>query len=230
MQLNVISFDCDRTCPLHEEKKGGLYLCRFNDLFKALGISTVVHSHTALAKVDYTDIDALRKCVQGMGGIWYGQGHYSLGDTQQDGWGFRLPMAKGFHEDKNYPNQKFWYHPIVLRGDGQLAFDAYGGNWGDMKTLDQLRGKYMEETGFSQKVEEQAKLLGYAYERTSSNELVVYHPSGGKLTLAPDGKIATDGFHGGGCHNFRQELGLEAEGIVETGEACQVASAVNQGE
>lgn len=122
-----------------------------------------------------------------------------------------------------------WFHPIVLRADGTLAYDAFGGSWGDLAGLDRLREKYLEETDFSQKVEEQARLLGWAVERNAMNELVVHHPSGGSLTIAAGGQLTAQGFVGGACHQAREQLGLEVDGIVNTAEACQVPAAVNLG-
>ncbi|MFL5342753.1 MAG: hypothetical protein ACJ8F7_21685, partial [Gemmataceae bacterium] len=140
--LNQVGFDCPRTCPTFGDR-----WCRFRPLLDALG-PVRVDSHTARIKVEYTDPEALRRAVEAMGGVWYGRGHFDLFDTEQDGLGFRLPFANGWTAALN-PRQtarpgepSYWYHPIVLRDDGELAYDEYGGAWGDPAQLQLLKAEY----------------------------------------------------------------------------------------
>ena len=93
VSLPTLSFTCPRTCPAYGER-----WCRFRPLLDRLG-PVKVDSHTATIRVSYTDPEQLRIAVESMGGVWLGHGHYDLGDTQQDGYGFRLPMAGGWSLD-----------------------------------------------------------------------------------------------------------------------------------
>jgi len=188
------TFDCARTCPAHEAKTNGLYLCRFNPLFRAIGATPTVHSHTVKVKVDYTDPDALRGAVLALGWKWLGAGTHRLfsGNTA---------TGHGFH----IPN---WQHPCILQEDGTLAFDDYHGHWGNVKDLDQLKAAYLTAT-----VETAAKNLGWQYERTPQG-ITVYEPNGGILNVSNEGVCDTTNFVGTGCHDARTALGLMAEGTA----------------
>jgi len=199
------SFSCPRTCPSFERAQGGRFFCRFGPILNTLG-PAVVTSHTVTVKVEYRDPETLRAAVLAMGGIWYGWADtHSLGDTVQSGWGFRLPMANGYHE---HEGKHYWYHPLVLRPDGELAFDAYGGYWGDQSQLPLLKEEYT-----IQHTLRQAELLGWQAERTPQG-ITVYHPDGGVLTLSKEGVCETTGFVGAGCHEARLSLGLAAFGEI----------------
>lgn len=222
LPLQTMPFDCDRTCPDFERRVDGHFWCRFRPLLDRLG-PVKVHSHTALLKVEYTDPDALKIAVERMGGLWYGfDAKHDLFDTKQTGWGFRLPMAEGLH--KTADGRRFWYHPLVLRADGQLAYDSYGGEWGDVSQLETLKSEY----AFAM-TEKAALDLGWLTERVDGR-LVVHHPSGGTLSVSADGKLETQGFVGGACHQAREALGLPVEegSIVGTAEGCQVPAIIEQ--
>lgn len=213
--LNIIPFDCSRTCPQAGEKA-----CRFSSIFSLLG-PWVVNSHTVTVKVEYKDIDMLRRAVLAVGGIWYGQGKHDLLDTIQEGYGFRLPMERGVNVDQS--GKSYWYHPIVLRGDGQLAYDDYGGAWGDKAQLDRLQVSYTVSV-----CEQAAMNQGWQCERINGGvELLVYHPSGGTMTVTQDGKIDAAGFVGHGCHDAIQSLGLPILESQIKPEYSQVAAEVH---
>lgn len=221
--LNTIPFDCPRTCPQYEPMVNGEYWCRFNPIFRRIG-RVLVHSHTATIKCEYTDAEALRRAVENMGGIWYGfDKAHDLHDTTQEGLGFRLPMKDGYHKvgDKGY-----WYHPLVARADGQLAFDSYGGAWGDVTQLETLKQEYVFAAA-----QVAAEAQGWLTEKTPAGELVVHHPSGGTMTIAGNGQLTTAGFTGGACHEARQALGLPVDesSIVNTAEFCQVPAVIQEG-
>lgn len=227
--ISLLPFDCPRTCPAYGDR-----WCRFNAVLSKIG-PVRVDSHTAKIKVEYTDPDQLRRAVERMGGIWYGAGHYDLHDTEQDGYGFRLPMKGGFKpHDKlsKYWTQagpdeaSHWYHPCVLRADGELAYDEYGGVWGDLAQLERLKAEYCFVTA-----EHAAGQQGWLTERTATGDLLIHHPSGGVLQVSAGGTLATSGFTGGACHEARLALGLPVEegSIVETGECSQVAAVIQEG-
>ncbi len=225
--IPLMPFDCPRTCREFESRD----VCRFRPVLDRIG-PVKVNSHTAKIKVEYTDPATLRIAVERMGGVWIGPGHFSLGDTEEDGIGFRLPMKGGFDHTGHYPVRVpegamgHWLQPCVLRADGELAYDEYRGAWGDLATLTQLRSEYAFATA-----EVAALNQGWLTERTTAGELLIHHPSGGTLTISAGGTLATAGFTGGACHEARLTLGMAVEdgSIVETAEGCQVAAVVSQG-
>jgi len=190
-----LPFSCPRTCP-----SAGTYFCRFRPLLDRVG-PWKANSHTVTVKVEYTDVDALRAAVERMGGIWYGYNErHDLYDTKQPGYGFRLPMVDGIHV--NTDGKRYWYHPIVLRNDGDLAYDAYGGLWGDLGQLESLKTEYTIAV-----CERQAVALGWQAERTAEG-LTIYHPTGGQMTVNAAGMIDAAGFKGAACHDAIMQLGL----------------------
>ncbi len=175
--MTTTPFDCDRTCPFFERRDW----CRFNPLFEAIGARAVVNSHTATVKAAYAkNIAALEAAVIKAGGTWLGQGKHKLyQSTAEHGHGFTLPN---------------WRYPLVLRKDGTIAYDDYKGAWGNVKDLQALENSYAE-CGMQAKAEE----LGWTCQNDGTT-LTIYHPSGGTLTVV-DGKLATEGFVGSGCHD-----------------------------
>ena len=173
-------FDCDRTCPLFERRD----LCRFSPMFHRMGARQVVNSHTVNVKVEYRDLDALESAVGAMGGTVLGHGTHRLYQGSETGFGFRLPD---------------WRYPLVLRDDGSLAYDDYGGAWGNVSDLDGLRGRYAMEAA-----RQAATQLGWIAEDCAEG-LRVYHPSGGHLVVSAD-NVEAFGFHGQGCHDASMAL------------------------
>jgi len=176
--LPVVAFDCSRTCPAFERRD----VCRFSALLAGLGVRAVVNSHTVRVAVEFSNVDALRAAVDELGGQFIGAGVHRLferGDVA--GVAFRLLG---------------WRYPLVATADGSLAFDAYGGKWGNVADVDRLRAAYSVAA---------AKLaadgLGWLSERNAAGGLTVYHPDGGTLTVDATGAVDANGFNGVGCHD-----------------------------
>lgn len=223
LNLMTIPFDCDRTCPAHESLHDGKFWCRFRPLLDLLG-PTRVHSHTATMQVEYDDLGVFRKAVEACDGLWLGQGTYDLHDTIQTGYGFRLPMSNGLTK---IAGKAYWYHPLVLRSDKKIAYDEFGGAWSDIAGLARLKSEYA-----FQLAKQEAENLGWATEKLPNGSLLVYHPSGGTLTIAEGGKLETAGFTGNECHKARKQLGLDVDesSIVATAEACSAEATIQLSE
>jgi hypothetical protein len=209
--LQILPFDCDRTCPQAGEK-----LCRFSRIFKLLG-TYKVNSHTVTVQVDFKDLDMLQKALKAIGGIWKGWGKHKLFDIEKlgrgdaepiklvEGYGFRLPG---------------WTYDCVLSKSGELSYDNYDGRWGDQAELDKLKVGYTVEV-----CQRAATLYGWQSERVNG-ELKIYHPAGGVMTVAADGTIDAQGFVGHGCHEAIQSLGLPILEAQIKPEYSQVAAEV----
>ena len=203
LPLSGTHFDCPRTCPLFERRD----LCRVNPVFKAIG-PVVVNSHTVKVKVEYNDQGALRGSVEAMGGTWLGQGNHSLYERGKvEGLGFRLPG---------------WNYPLVLKSNGELAYDDYGGCWGNVKDLETLKSQYT----ISQATQA-AAAQGWQTE-LNGTELVIHHPDGGSLTINGQSLDAT-GFTGTGCHDAIVALGLPFGDAVAKTEFGQIESEIKVG-
>lgn len=189
------AFSCDRTCPAHEAKTDGLYLCRFDDLFRAIGATARVHSHTVTVKTDLKDPAALRRAVEALDWKWIGPGTHRL--FQRD------------HITGNAFHPTGWNYPVVLGTDGQFHFDDFNGHWGNPADLERLKSEYQYCA-----VEAAAQALGYHCERAGAI-VTVYNPHGGTLTLdTTTGNVETAGFLGKSCHEFREKLGLVPAGEI----------------
>jgi hypothetical protein len=158
-------------------------------VFQAIG-PTRVNSHTAKIKVDYTDPDQLRAACAALGWEWMGRGKHHLFEAPVDGLGFK-PTG--------------WVFPCVVSPDGQLHYDDYRGQWGNVADLEKLRASYAFAAA-----EQRAQELGWLTERTDSG-LLIYHPQGGTLTIDQTGTVATNGFTGHACHEAREALGISVE-------------------
>lgn len=195
----------------------GEFICRFQPIFAKLG-RALVTSHTVKVKVEYRDPEALKRAVLAMGGIWYGHGLHDLFDTKQTGYGFRLPMKNGYHQEAG---GTYWYHPLVLCDDGSLAYDAYGGAWGDISQVEKLQRQYADAM-----VEQAAVEQGWQFER-QADKITIYHSSGGILVW--DGTtLDQSGFTGSMCHDAAMailtKLGREQEITLKPEYAAVAAS------
>ena len=208
-------FNCERSCPANRQ-----HWCKFNALFRLIGFVRV-HSHTATVKTEYDPKhpECLEAAVRSLGGQWIGFGEHSLGDTRQTGYGFKLTMSGSVRGDN------LWYHPIVLRMDGQLAYDEYGGRWGDVNGLEKLKGAYAIA-----KAELAAQALGWMTERTADGSLVVYHPQSGTITITKDAAMDASGFLGAGCHAAVEALGIQTENVQLKSVGCEVRATVGVSE
>lgn len=213
--LTVVPFDCPRTCPAAGELR-----CRFLPILRHL-TGIIVDSHTARIPTDfdYNDPRTLKAAVEAMGGLWYDFGEHDLFDTKQYGYGFRLPHAGGVftHTD----GKTYWGHPLVLRADGELAYDEYGGRWGDVKHLDQLKREYVWV-----KAKAAAQIEGYSYEQTDTT-LTIYHPSGrGRVEITATGNVEAFEFNGNGCHEFIDQLCPNAVDLAAKPEMFQLPAQI----
>jgi hypothetical protein len=165
-------FSCGRTCrPFCEE-------CRFGPVLVALG-PNLVFSHTRRVSVEYRDRDAFGRCAIALGGTVLGEGDHRLYETHETGYGVTLPD---------------WHYPIVLRSDRSLAYDDYNGSWGNVADLAKLKDRYAIEAARSA-----AEAQGWYCENDAANNLVIYHPEGGTLTVNAKGVVDLAGFVGSSC-------------------------------
>lgn len=152
-------------------------MCRFMPLLAALGSGTV-NSHTTTLKVELRSKAALAAACMQMGGEVLGEGEHRLyGTNLAHGFGIRLPG---------------WSYPLVLREDGQLAFDTYGGRAADLPLLTRA---YVLAAA-----REAAGAQGWMIAEQSGDSITVVHPSGGRLTVKADGTCEAVGFCGTDCH------------------------------
>ena len=205
-------FTCPRTCPLFGDKT-----CRFQTVFDHLGPAQVM-SHTVKIKVAFTDPAALQSGVESMGGTWLGMGTHSLYSGDRGGYGFTLP---GW----NYPLVLDWPALSELKaGKGELFYDDYGGKWGNVADLEKLTSAYAVG------VAEQAAIAqGWQCEHNEEG-LVIYHPSGGTLTVRGTGVMDAAGFAGKGCHEAIEQLGLPFDVLGVKPEYGQVKAEVQLSE
>lgn len=178
-------FNCPRTCPRFER----VDVCRFSGILAAAGVVGVVNSETVSVDVAFSDTETLAAAVVAMGGQVIGQGLHELFETEPvAGFGFRLPD---------------WSYPLVATAGGKLAFDNYGGKWGNPADIDKLRAEYSMMAAANA-----AAANGWQSERIDVNgaaALRVYHPGGGYLDVT-GGLVDANGFDGIGCHAAAEQL------------------------
>lgn len=192
----MMKFDCPRSCPKYEQRDE----CRFNAVFAKLGAG-VVTSHTTTIKSEFQDHDILAGAVRGMGGKVLGMGTHKLYSESKTGFGFTLPG---------------WSYPVVCEASGSLAFDNFGGRWGNQSDLERLKGKYVIATA-----EQAAMSQGWMTQRNGET-LTIFHPSGGELVVTANGAEA-NGFMGQGCHTALMSLNLPMDQWTAKPELGQVA-------
>ena len=137
-------------------------------------------SHTVKVKVELKDCAALARVVIAIGGSVLGEGTHALYAAAEQGFGFTLPG---------------WQFPLVLKDNGELAFDDYKGAWGKVSDIDKLKDAYALSVARSA-----AEQQGWLCEDQAGG-LVIFHPDGGTLTVRPDGTVDAAGFEGCGCTN-----------------------------
>lgn len=196
----MLPFSCPRTCPWFEPRDE----CRFNPVLLALG-RTGATSHTTTIKVEYREPEALGRAAVAMGGQVLGQGQHGLHSSVESGYAIHLPG---------------WRYPVILRADGRLAMDHYGGRWGNQEDLKRLDVLYAIEVAAAA-----ATSQGWYHERMADT-LVIYHPDGGTLTVT-GGTVDAAGFTGQGCHDaalaIEQALGREVARELKTEYFCERA-------
>jgi hypothetical protein len=188
--IALTTFTCPRSCRWAEREDR----CRFTPMLSSMGVIETVTSHTRTVRVEYRSIAALEAAVRALGWRWLGHGQHSLFQGRETGHGIHIPG---------------WMYPIVLRADRSLALDDYGGKWGTPADLDRLATEYRCQAAL-----EAAAMLGWAAER-HGNDVTVFHPSGGTLTVSAGG-IETSGFVGCGCHVAADQLAEFLGSTVES--------------
>lgn len=165
-------FSCDRTCrPFCEE-------CHFAPILRELGPNEVF-SHTTRVAVEFRDSEALSRAVLAMGGTIMGTGHIKLFTSYEDGFGFCLPN---------------WRFPLVLKANQKLAYDDYGGRWGNKQDIDALTQRYTVE-----KARAAAEEQGWYCENQTNGDLLIFHPDGGTITVTKNATVDLCNFVGTGC-------------------------------
>ena len=162
-------------------------------------------SQTIKVKVKYKNLNALKRAVERLGGRVLGEGTHSLFATNEDGVGFLLPG---------------WRFPVVLRDDGALAYDDYHGRWGNVSDLETLQKTYTIAAA-----EQEAKALGWATQERDNGDLLVYHPSGGTLTITATGGVDAQGFVGTTCEKAASTLADAMGDIAEVTQKGEYALA-----
>lgn len=170
--MNETIFSCGRTCrPFCEQ-------CRFTPILTALGPNKV-YSHTVKIKTEFNSPPAFGQAAIAMGGTIIGVGEHKLYSSKETGFAITLPS---------------WRFPIILRESGDLAYDDYHGDWGDVHDLDRLKEHYAIEAARSA-----AAAQGWSSEMNAQGELVIFHPSGGTLTVSKSGTVDGANFVGASC-------------------------------
>lgn len=179
------SFDCPRTCPLHNET-----FCRFRPILDAIG-PVHANSHTVSIKVKLQNKEALKASVESMNGTWLGEGTHNLyGSQRYTGVGFTLPN---------------WAYPLVLEETGELKFDTYRGKPNCRADIDLLNSEYSMQVATIQ-----ANSVGWQHERCAEG-LKVHHPGSGYMIVGRNGVAEAFGFQGKGCHDALTQLGIDGD-------------------
>jgi len=189
-RLNVIPFNCPRTCPRFER----VDLCRFNPLFSLIGLVGSVNSHTVRVKVQFSNPAALAAAVERLGGRFIGQGEFELFERENRGGNRQRFSGLGF----TLPG---WNYPLLAQPGGELALDNFNGFWGNVADVERLRAEYAAAAA-----EQAAAALGWNCERLAGGGLRVFHPAGGFLDVDQGGGVDASGFNGIGCHAAAGEL------------------------
>jgi hypothetical protein len=123
--------------------------------------------------------------VQRLGWQLLGEGNYKLYSSEETGLGIQIPG---------------WRYPIIIKGDGTVAFDDFRGHWGNRADIEKLRAEYALEAARMA-----AEAQGWYCERIR-DKLVIYHPSGGTITVDADGAVDASGFIGASCATATEQI------------------------
>lgn len=137
-------------------------------------------SHTVTVKVQIKDKGPLAAAVEAMGGHVIGDGTHNLYDgNAETGFGFKL---------------KGWRYPIILKEDGTMSYDDFGGRWGNTDDIRRLTAKYAIEAA-----RHAANEQGWNSEDQHDGSLKIEHPTGAYMTVQADGTVEAFGFIGSAC-------------------------------
>ena len=88
-------------------------------------------SHIVQIKTEVRDVNAVRQACSRLQLQPPVHGTFELYNSSETGWGVRL---------------RDWNYPVVCKLDtGELAYDNYGGRWGDPQRLDEFLQRYAVE-------------------------------------------------------------------------------------
>ncbi len=166
-------FNCPRTCPIVSRAS-----CKFASLTLALG-STRANSHTTTVEIEFKNHDALSVAVNKLGGRVIGHGTHALYETKHTGFAVQLPN---------------WELPVIAGADSQLHYDTYNGAWGNESDIAKLTSAYAIETA-----RHAAAAQGWVSQDQSDGSLLIYHPTGGTMTVNANGTVESAGFTGSAC-------------------------------
>src|SRR4051812_30887861 len=127
-------------------------------------------SHTVEVKIELRNREALLQAAKTVGATILGEGTHALYSSREKGFGLKL---------------NGWQYPVIIKEDGTIAYDTYGGAWGNIAQLEDLQGWYALSAA-----QLECSNLGWHTELDPvKRELVVFHPSGGTITIAQSGEI-----------------------------------------
>lgn len=213
---------------MFEASQHGEFDCRFGPVFMRLGPIRVT-SHVAELDIRVTDLAALADAAQRLGlEFRWGQqtyrwfGHY-VGDTPLPEGQTLDTLGKCIHAIGVPGNAEAYEVGIIAKPDCSyaLAFDYWNGGYG----LEELAGpecKKLTDEYAMVVAERAATMQGWLFERQGDGSLLIHHPTGGTLTVAPGGTLEANGFIGEGCHSAMLELGLPLNGMTAKAENGQV--------
>lgn len=98
-------------------------------------------SHTMNVNIEMHDMEALRNTLKRLG-LTMKEGKFELYSSTEEGIGVKLPG---------------WKYPIVIKENGQVAYDNYNGRWGKIEELNKLKAYYGLE-----KAKIEARKKGYS--------------------------------------------------------------------
>lgn len=166
-------FACQRLCtPGHA--------CKFQPVLQAIGARQIITSHTVTVSIQIRDKGPLGAAVLAMGGTVIGDGIHKLySGNREEGFGFKLPG---------------WRYPLILKSDNTLAYDDFGGHWGNTADIATLTARYAIEAA-----RQAADQQGWNAEDQADGSLKISLPTGAYMTVARDGTVDAVGFIGNAC-------------------------------
>ena len=190
------NFTCGRTCAF-------MHACRFQPIFAALGRTRVV-SHVTKVDVEIRDLDAMETVCKRRGlalhrnqqkYAWWGR---SVGDYPIPAGMTVADLGKCSHAI--HLNSRSFEIGLVAQSDNsyRLIFDFYGQHEllaavGGQE-CEGLIGDYTIETARNA-----ANAQMWPVSDCADGAIIIYHPSGGTLTVNRDGTVDANGFVGSGC-------------------------------
>ena len=210
-----MKFDCGRTCKRWDA-------CRFSAVFSQLG-PTFVHSHIVDIKIEVRDLDALETAAVALGlqfrrsqetYRWYGR---YVGDSSLPE-GITADQLGKCNHALGVPNNPTAYEVgIVAQADGsyRLLWDEWSGGYGLQEKIGKGAEKLIARYAIEKAVLE-CQRLGWYAEVQPGGELLIFHPTGGTMTLTGEGQIEANGFQGSACAGATEKI-AEALGF-KTGE------------